>query len=454
MHAPMQWIAAFSIFAFAACGSGVKDGAGADAGPVTPMCTDVDTDGDGICDEDEVTNGTDPNNPDSDGDGINDGDEIGLGTDPNNPDSDGDGVNDGDELVLGTDPTVADGACAQDSAQAVAINKPVDIIFVVDNSGSMTDEIVAIQDNINTQFAAIIAASGIDYRIIMIATFGEAIPNESICISTPLSGNTCGPAVAPVATATFKHYSIEIGSRDSLRKILSSYATADDLGNNPTGWSEHLRADSYKVFVEFTDDDEDASNSITAAEFDTSLLALSPMHFGTDTERNYTFHSLVGVVNKDATDPSIPYEPADPVNNGTCDTGENPGLAYQDLSKLTLGLRFSLCEDGQYSVIFNKVAQGVVDSVSLPCTYALPEPTDGQMSDPNKVVVTYTPGGVGDANSLNRVADAASCAADSWYIDTSGGIALCPGTCSIVEADEAAAVQLLTGCSIDGPGID
>jgi hypothetical protein len=416
------------------------------------MCTDIDTDGDGICDEDEVTNGTDPNNPDSDGDGINDGDEIGLGTDPTNPDTDGDGVNDGDEVTLGTDPTMVDEACAQDSAQAVAINKPVDIIFVVDNSGSMTDEIVAIQNNINTQFAAIIGASGIDYRIIMIAEFGEAIPNESICISTPLSGNTCGPAVAPIATPSFKHYSTAIGSTNSLRRIISSYSVADALGNNLLGWSEHLRADSYKVFVEFTDDNEGGTS---AAQFDTDLLALSPAHFGTAAERNYTFHSLIGVANKNAADPSIPYEPTDPVYSGTkCSTGVNNGSTYQDLSILSGGLRFSLCEDGQYSTIFNAVAQGVVDSVSLPCTYALPEPTDGQMSDPDKVVVTYTPGGVGDANSLNRVADAVSCAADSWYLDASGGIALCPGTCAVVEADEAAAVRLLTGCSVGGPGID
>ena len=92
----------------------------------------LDTDNDGLADEDEVVLGTDPNNPDSDDDGLLDGFEVengfnplaggkelldsdvdGLdnleeqtaGTDPNNPDSDGDGLNDGDEVnVSGTDP--------------------------------------------------------------------------------------------------------------------------------------------------------------------------------------------------------------------------------------------------------------------------------------------------------------------------------------------------------------
>jgi outer membrane protein OmpA-like peptidoglycan-associated protein len=69
----------------------------------------VDTDGDGITDEQEILNGTDPMSADSDGDGITDSDEVASGTDPNNADSDGDGLNDGDEVnTYGTDPTNAD----------------------------------------------------------------------------------------------------------------------------------------------------------------------------------------------------------------------------------------------------------------------------------------------------------------------------------------------------------
>lgn len=43
---------------------------------------------------------------DSDGDGLCDSDELRLGTDPLNPDTDGDGMSDGDEVLLGTDPLV------------------------------------------------------------------------------------------------------------------------------------------------------------------------------------------------------------------------------------------------------------------------------------------------------------------------------------------------------------
>jgi len=50
---------------------------------------DDDSDGDGLCDEDEQALGTDPQDPDSDGDGLSDGDEVESAEEP--PDSDADG---------------------------------------------------------------------------------------------------------------------------------------------------------------------------------------------------------------------------------------------------------------------------------------------------------------------------------------------------------------------------
>ncbi len=79
----------------------------------------VDTDGDGILDEDEISiYGTDPNKADTDGDGINDSQELALwGSNWNvdydgdglinllDPDSDGDGYADGQEIDNGLDPS-------------------------------------------------------------------------------------------------------------------------------------------------------------------------------------------------------------------------------------------------------------------------------------------------------------------------------------------------------------
>ena len=58
----------------------------------------LDSDGDGVTDEIERADGSNPRAQDSDGDGLEDGLEKSLGTSTTNPDSDGDGLTDGQEV--------------------------------------------------------------------------------------------------------------------------------------------------------------------------------------------------------------------------------------------------------------------------------------------------------------------------------------------------------------------
>lgn len=83
----------------------------------TPGTAAIDSDGDGLSDEDEINiHGTDPTLWDTDGDGIGDGEEIAAGTNPSTPDSAGsgnldsdlDGLPDAEEAATGTDPFNAD----------------------------------------------------------------------------------------------------------------------------------------------------------------------------------------------------------------------------------------------------------------------------------------------------------------------------------------------------------
>ena len=70
----------------------------------------VDTDNDGLTDQQEAELGTDPNVADTDGDGLTDGEEVNeYNTDPLSEDTDGDGLTDGEEVnSYNTDPTEAD----------------------------------------------------------------------------------------------------------------------------------------------------------------------------------------------------------------------------------------------------------------------------------------------------------------------------------------------------------
>src|SRR6185436_15807911 len=56
------------------------------------------------------------------------------------------------------------GACAQAESQATLVKEPIDVIVVLDNSGSMDEELDSVERNINLNFAEILDASDVDYR--------------------------------------------------------------------------------------------------------------------------------------------------------------------------------------------------------------------------------------------------------------------------------------------------
>ena len=354
------------------------------------------------------------------------------------------------------------GGCATESQEATLVKKPVDIIFVIDNSGSMGQEILGVQDNINANFATIIENSGIDYRVIMLTQHGEAIGPESVCIEAPLSGipvGGCTPAPAqPVDNPPkFYHYSHQVSSHDSWCAVLNQFDQPDEFNNHPMGWGSLLRDDSFKVFVEVTDDGvscgpyNDGNNinngQAAAAQFDADLLALSPAHFGTDVERNYRWYSLIALENFDPNDPSIPWQPTDPLTTGECPTAADPGTGYQALSVLTGGLRFPLCEPQFYDTVFNEIAQGVIAGAQVACNFEIPTPSNGEQVDLNSVTVQYTPGAGGSPIDLTQVPTAADCVDDAFYIDeTAGEIILCADTCTTVQGDENAKIDIVFQC--------
>lgn len=72
---------------------------------VEEVAIPVDSDRDGLTDEEELALGTSIRSADTDSDGLSDKDEVkAWGTNPLNPDTDGDGYIDGDEVDNGFDP--------------------------------------------------------------------------------------------------------------------------------------------------------------------------------------------------------------------------------------------------------------------------------------------------------------------------------------------------------------
>lgn len=123
----------------------------------------------------------------------------------------GSGISLGGNSSAGT--TGSAGACATVTAEAELTTVPVDIIIVLDNSGSMHEEMGAVERNINQNFATILTATGVDYRVILLSrhrrgarTTGETEANTSVCVTQPLSGLSTCPAPLPVFTDRFYQY--------------------------------------------------------------------------------------------------------------------------------------------------------------------------------------------------------------------------------------------------------
>jgi hypothetical protein len=337
-----------------------------------------------------------------------------------------------------------DAACAQVSEQATLVKKPVDVIFVIDNSGSMTDEIVAVENNINQNFAKIIENSGIDYRVIMVTHHGLAPLDQSVCVGKPLSGHDCRPlpALVPVNTARFFHYTIEVGSSNSFAKVLEAYNKKDPSGAGPGGFSDWLRMDALKVFIEITDD----SSNMNADDFEKRLFALQPKQFGDANNRNYIFHTIAGF--KENNPATKPWAPGDPLQNAKCTRGGgavSPGVEYQKLSQLTGGLRFPICEHQSFDAVFQAAAMGVISGAVVACDFTVPTPPPGQKIDLKTVVVDYTPMGMGAPIPFKQVAGAPQCGPDSFYIDA-GKIFLCPDACQKVKGDGKAKIVVSFDC--------
>lgn len=352
-----------------------------------------------------------------------DDDDLDASTDVGNA---GDSGDPGFEDEGGIEDAKSDSVCHADRQETS--RHPVDIVFVVDNSGSMGDEIKQIKDNINA-FAGKIGNSGLDYRVFMISQKGTS--SLAVCVPEPLANANC-------ATKTPRFYAIDkvVSSTDALIKLLSTYDDKDAVDPFSV-WQKFVRFNSWKIFVAVTDD----NSSLSADKFEDQLFAKPPSGiFGTKNDRKYIFHSIIGW---DGLNP--------PPTTKKCVSAANAGSVYQELSLRTGGIVETICRE-DWSHILNAIADGVVKN--LGCEFNVPQPPEGSL-DPNLVEVQVSLGG-GAPETMPRVLDEASCSLEptAFYFDSNTAptkVELCPGACARVSQDPKAAVSVLVGCPAPPP---
>ena len=143
--------------------------------------------------------------------------------------------------------------CGTVSARALGAKRPVDIVWAIDSSPSMDDEIETIQANLNT-FALNIGDSNLDYRVILIGSDrdlsgGVDIPelhdHIGICVPPPLSG---APGCPDTDSERYLHVRSPIHSDDALAVTMSTFGQ----------WQTFLRDDA-RMHLIFVSDDDHAS---------------------------------------------------------------------------------------------------------------------------------------------------------------------------------------------------
>lgn len=354
----------------------------------------------------------------------------GPGTD--DPPDGGPGGND-TEPKPGDPPFPEEEACHVVSEQASLTKKPSDIILMIDNSGSMREEIEGVERNINENFADILSQSGVDYRVILISEHG-ASSSRRICIKAPLSGTDCSPIPQnPVPTERFRQLDTFVDSHDPLLVATNTYDR----------WKGWLRPNSFKTFIVVTDDE---SHDMTPRAFENALFGFAPEDtFGSADERNFVFHSIIGIEQKDP--PNEAYGPDEAKNSTRCGTAQHAGGRYQDLSIWSGGLRFPVCETSSYDAVFRATAQDVIERSRVACEFTPPPVPPGKTYD--QAYIAYTPGNSGDEQIFLEVPDVASCNDKGFTRDPeTDELALCPSTCAKVEADETANIAVLFSCEI------
>ncbi|MFN7130507.1 MAG: hypothetical protein ACK4N5_00395 [Myxococcales bacterium] len=320
----------------------------------------------------------------------------------------------------------ADGACATESAEAQFVTLPVDVIIAIDNSCSMLEETKQTNDNINNEFAQIMANSGLDYRVVMVSSRGttNTSSNYPTCVRAPLGSATCGSECPATNCPRYKSVNQVVSSVNAL-DLLTRQSIYDQ-------YKSFLRPDSQKYFLIITDD----TSSISAAEFNRRLgLLTPPAGYPAQPFKDYVLHAIYG------------YE-----SKSECPTLAAVGHPYTELVNATRGQRARVC-DTDWRPIFNRMAQAVVAGSKLACEFNVPAPPPGKTLSASSVSVQYTPGNGGQTVVMTRVNGPSECPATatpmSFYFDNNTApkkVHICPKTCPTLQNDEGGKVQVLFRC--------
>ena len=363
-------------------------------------------------------------------------------------DSDGDGRLDFLEVLNGTDPFRMDEACASStySVKPQAQIPRADFIFVVDTSGSMSEELPLLRQGILDYFTPLLTTQALDFTVTVLAAASSLGPD--FCLPAGRDDTSCdSDTPGPPVNARFLMYDVFVASSNSLSILLDTFDKPDPWMRAPRGWSARLRRGATPIFVELSDDD----SSLSQDDFERGLRALDRdgrlYEDGEQGKRKFVWHSIVGVappLRGLFHGPSVPIQPT------PCPSAPNAGLVYQQLSRETGGLRIPVCDAVNYAALIERLAAPVVEGAVIPCAFNIPlsETLDARTS-------TNTLGmqlklGSRQPELLTRAGSQNQCTDRSFYFERLSSaqytISLCPALCEVIQSKQDAELWVTAAC--------
>lgn len=288
---------------------------------------------------------------------------------------------------------------------------PIDIVWVVDTSGSMRNEAERVQENMQ-RFATAIGGVGLDWHVVVIST------QDYVNVPEPLASDP-----------RYRLINRPVSSSEPLRALLDEWPRYQDF----------LRRSALIHFIAVTDDESD----LPWMDFQRQMRL--------NLERNFIFHTISSEV---AGPPSFMYPEGQPCQTSAGFPPEGaaePGVQYWELASATGGRTFSICTPSEeWASLFDSLTAAIAVPQSIPCEYEIPAPPDGEELDFLRVNVRYRSGG-GESTVFPYVGsdDGADCSTTGWYYDDPANptrIILCPNACTQVSGDSAGRVDVELGC--------
>lgn len=354
-----------------------------------------------------------------------------TGTNGTGGDGEGGGFLAGATGSTGTDGSGGQAACAQATTQAKLI--PLNIFVAVDQSGSMID--ANKWDNVKSAFTTFFQdpnASGIGVALRFWPDPSDFSNPSPVIACNDAVDFACGPAVV----ASCETPEVDVGPLSDpahVTKLIDTFNAHSPNGSTPT-----------------------------SAALDGATKWAAKYVFA----HNHTEQAIVLLV----TDGEPTTCNTDPVAINTIASKALSGAGVLTFAVGLAGSNQTTMDGiaaaggtGQAFMIGNGnaaqqllVALTQIQANAVACSFAMPTPPNPKDEiDLMQVDVNYTPSGGGAKTKFPQVASASSCtAAGGWYYDVPSKptmINLCPSSCSKVQIDNGAKVDIFLGCIKKGP---